>query len=184
MCIRDRYDPSGQLTVHWDVKPTVDDDNNGNPRDDPDYIGLNPRISFEKEGLQDIVITVFDASNNSQTHAFSVKVDSVDEASSQFQTYIAIGTLLLLVMGIVAITVFRVSESRKATSLLVAMGLPEDEALSRIEMVRQKRKIPFFARADFIAGIDLGEVKTQQAIEEEQRKKEIESIYGLSLIHI
>ena len=176
--VTDEYDVSGQLTVHWDVKPTVDDDNNGNPRDDPDYIGLNPRISFEKEGLQDIVITVFDASNNSQTHAFSVKVDSVDEASSQFQTYIAIGTLLLLVMGIVAITVFRVSESRKATSLLVAMGLPEDEALSRIEMVRQKRKIPFFARADFIAGIDLGEVKTQQAIEEEQRKKEIESIYG------
>jgi len=50
----------------------------------------------------------------------------------------------------------------------------------RIEMVRQKRKVTPFSSAEYIAGLDLGEVRTQAAMEEEQRRKEIEDIYGTS----
>ena len=35
----DAYDQSYQLTYHWDLNPTIDTDNNGNPTDDPDYVG-------------------------------------------------------------------------------------------------------------------------------------------------
>jgi len=52
--------------------------------------------------------------------------------------------------------------------------------LLRIEMVRQKRKVTPFSSAEYIAGLDLGEVRTQASIEEEQRRKEIEDIYGSS----
>lgn len=174
----DQYDDIGQLRVHWDVNPSFDADNNGNPRDDPDYFGFNPQITFDKTGLQDVVITVFDESNNSASHAFAVNVELAETVSSNTAQMIFTGLLVILVLGGIGIFSFRMKQQKQAKLLLMERGLPEEEALLRIEMVRQKRKVTPFSSAEYIAGLDLGEVRTQAAIEEEQRRKEIEDIYG------
>ena len=35
----DAYDQEFQLRYHWDLNPAVDSDQNGDPKDDPDYVG-------------------------------------------------------------------------------------------------------------------------------------------------
>ena len=176
----DEYDDLAQLRVHWDVNPNFDADSNGNPRDDADYLGFNPRITFDKTGLQDVVVTVFDASNNSITHAFAVNVENAETVSSNTAQMVFSGLLVLLVLGGIGLFSFRLKQQKQAKLLLMERGLPEEEALLRIEMVRQKRKVTPFSSAEYIAGLDLGEVRTQASIEEEQRRKEIEDIYGSS----
>ena len=176
----DEYDDLAQLRVHWDVNPNFDADSNGNPRDDADYLGFNPRITFDKTGLQDVVVTVFDASNNSITHAFAVNVENAETVSSNTAKMVFTGLLVLLVLGGIGLFSFRLKQQNQAKLLLMERGLPEEEALLRIEMVRQKRKVTPFSSAEYIAGLDLGEVRTQASIEEDQRRKEIEDIYGTS----
>jgi len=176
----DEYDDLAQLRVHWDVNPNFDADSNGNPRDDADYLGFNPRITFDKTGLQDVVVTVFDASNNSITHAFAVNVENAETVSSNTAKMVFTGLLVLLVLGGIGLFSFRLKQQKQAKLLLMERGLPEEEALLRIEMVRQKRKVTPFSSAEYIAGLDLGEVRTQASIEEDQRRKEIEDIYGTS----
>ena len=66
----DAYDQSYQLTYHWDLNPTIDTDNNGNPTDDPDYVGSSVDVEFKDDGRKDVVVTVFDQSGNSDSHAF------------------------------------------------------------------------------------------------------------------
>jgi len=176
----DEYDDLGQLRIHWDVNPSFDADSNGNPRDDADYLGFNPQITFEKTGLQDVVLTVFDASNNSVSHAFAVNVEVAETVSSNTAQMVFTGLLVLIALGGIGIFSFRLKQQKQAKLLLMERGLPEEEALLRIEMVRQKRKVSPFSSAEYIAGLDLGEVQTQAAMEEEQRRKEIEDIYGTS----
>jgi len=176
----DEYDDLAQLRVHWDVNPNFDADSNGNPRDDADYLGFNPRITFDQTGLQDVVVTVFDASNNSITHAFAVNVENAETVSSNTAQMVFTGLLVLLVLGGIGLFSFRLKQQNQAKLLLMERGLPEEEALLRIEMVRQKRKVTPFSSAEYIAGLDLGEVRTQASIEEDQRRKEIEDIYGTS----
>lgn len=176
----DEYDDLGRLRVHWDVNPSFDADSNGNPRDDADYLGFNPQITFDKTGLQDVVVTVFDASNNSVSHAFAVNVEVAETVSSNTAQMALTGLLVLIALGGIGVFSFRMKQQKQAKLLLMERGLPEEEALLRIEMVRQKRKVTPFSSAEYIAGLDLGEVRTQASIEEEQRRKEIEDIYGTS----
>jgi hypothetical protein len=176
----DSYDDLGMLRVHWDLSPNIDADGNGNPRDDADYLGFNPQITFDSKGLKDLVVTVFDQSNNSQSYAFSVNVEVPETTTSNTGQMIVTGIIVLIVAGLVILGVFRMREFNRAKQLLMEAGLPEEEALLRIEMVRQQRKITPLSRAEYIAGLDLGQVRTRAEVEEEERRKEIEGIYGSS----
>lgn len=176
----DAYDDLGMLRVHWDLSPNIDTDGNGNPRDDGDYLGFNPKITFGSKGLQDLVVTVFDQSNNSQSYAFSVNVEVPETTTSNTGQMVVAGIFMFLIAGLVVVVVFRINQTKRAKQLLMEAGLPEEEALLRIEMVRQQRKITPFSKAEYIAGLDLGQVRTRAEIEQEERRKEIEGIYGVA----
>ncbi len=45
--VSDAYDIPANLRVHWDLQPTTDSDGNGDPRDDPDFMGLQPQDCAE-----------------------------------------------------------------------------------------------------------------------------------------
>ena len=176
----DAYDQSYQLTYHWNLNPSFDSDSNGNPTDDPDYIGPSVDVEFKDDGRKDIVVTVFDQSGNSDSHAFSINVAAAAEPSSM------VGVIMIvLFVGLVTISVamigFRKWQTGIAIQLLEGRGLSEVEARQHIAMVKQRNKIPIFADAPVIAGIDSG----QQIVTSEQRKQqnqdaEYQSIYGAS----
>tara|TARA_B100000674_G_scaffold127406_1_gene98188 strand:- start:1712 stop:4261 length:2550 start_codon:yes stop_codon:yes gene_type:complete len=174
----DAYDQSYQLTYHWDLNPNVDSDNNGDFTDDPDYVGSSVDVIFSDAGRKDVVVTVFDQSGNSDSHAFSINVAGAAEPSS------VIGIVMVsLFIGLVTLSVatigFRRWQTNIAIQLLEGRGLSEIEAKQHIAMVKQRSKIPLFADAPKIAGIESG----QQIVTSEQRlmqnqDAEYQSIYG------
>ena len=174
----DAYDKSYQLTYHWDLNPQVDSDGNGDATDDPDYVGPSVDVEFSNPGRQNVVVTVFDQSGNSDSYAFSVSVTSAADTGSVLGIVFA-----ALFLGLVTISVamigFRRWQTGIAVQLLQGRGLSEAEALQHIDMVRRRGKIPLFADAPVLAGLDSG----QQIVTSEQRSQqtqdaEYQSIYG------
>ncbi len=174
----DTYDQSYQLVYHWDLNPTSDSDDNGDPTDDPDYVGSSVDVEFKESGRKDIVVTVFDQSGNSDSHAFSINVAAADKPTAM------VGIIMIvLFVGLVTISVamigFRRWQTGIAIQLLEGRGLSETEAKQHIAMVKQRNKIPIFADAPVIAGLNSG----QQIVTTEQRNQqnqdaEYQSIYG------
>ena len=176
----DAYDQPYQLTYHWDLNPNSDSDANGDPTDDPDFIGSSVDVEFEQGGRKDIVVTVFDQSGNSDSHAFSINVDTAAEPTS------AVGLVMVaMFVGLVTISVamigFRRWQAGLAVQLLQGRGLSEAEAKQHIAMVKQRKKIPLFADASVIAGLDSGQqiVTSEQKLQQRQ-DAEYASIYGNS----
>ena len=174
----DAYDKSYQLTYHWDLNPRQDSDANGDPTDDPDYVGSSVDVKLMDVGSQDIVVTVFDQSGNSDSHAFSVNVAAAAEVGG------VLGIVFVaLFLGLVTISVamigFRKWQIGIAVQLLQGRGLSESEALQHIQMVRRRGKIPLFADAPVLAGLDSGQqvVTNEQRIQQDQ-DAEYQSIYG------
>ena len=174
----DAYDQSYQLTYHWDLNPDSDSDRNGDPTDDPDYVGSSVDVEFKEAGRKDIVVTVFDQSGNSESHAFSINVAMAAEPTSM------VGIIMVvLFVGLITVSVamigFRKWQTGIAIQLLEGRGLSELEARQHIAMVKQRNKIAIFADAPVIAGIESG----QQIVTKEQRTQqnqdaEYQSIYG------
>ena len=176
----DAYDQSYQLTYHWDLNPTFDSDNNGNPTDDPDYVGPSVDVEFKEGGRKDIVVTVFDQSGNSDSHAFSINVASAAEPTTM------VGVIMItLFIGLVTISVamigFRRWQTGIAIQLLEGRGLSELEAKQHIAMVKQRNKIPIFADAPIIAGLESGQqILTSEQRAQQNQDAEYQSIYGAS----
>ena len=176
----DAYDQSYQLIYHWDLNPNSDSDANGDPTDDPDFIGSSVDVEFEQGGRKDIVVTVFDQSGNSDSHAFSINVDNAAEPTS------AIGLVMVaMFVGLVTISVamigFRRWQARIAVQLLQGRGLSEAEAKQHIAMVKQRSKVPLFADASVIAGLDSGQqIATSEQKSQQRQDAEYASIYGNS----
>ena len=174
----DAYDQSYQLTYHWDLNPTIDTDNNGNPTDDPDYVGSSVDVEFKDDGRKDIVVTVFDQSGNSDSHAFSINVAAAAEPTSM------LGVIMVaLFIGLVTISVamigFRKWQTGIAIQLLEGRGLSELEAKQHIAMVKQRNKIPVFADAPVIAGLESGQqILTSEQRAQQNQDAEYQSIYG------
>ncbi len=91
--------------------------------------------------------------------------------------------MIVLFVGLVTISVamigFRRWQTGIAIQLLEGRGLSETEAKQHIAMVKQRNKIPIFADAPVIAGLNSG----QQIVTTEQRNQqnqdaEYQSIYG------
>ena len=177
--VSDEYDSGVDLRIHWDLEPTVDSDGNGDTRDDPDRVGLNPSISFDRVGKNDIVVTVFDASNNSATYAFSVNVAAGQEESVSYGPILAMVGLILLLGGL-SVLGYRFWQRRLALDLLTNRGLSVEEAQGQMMMVAQQRTIPLLAKAEVYAGLDMGEVSPREDQEAAAKKAEMEAIYGTS----
>jgi hypothetical protein len=173
----DTYDDITQLRYHWDLQPNRDTDNNGNPRDDADLVGYQTSISFSKVGRNEVVLTVFDQSNNSDSHAFAVNI-----VAAPIQDGIV--PILFLVLFVVAITSavailgHRRWQSRIAREILAGRGLSESEVIVHLATVKQTRALPLFASATQLAGLDAGEVQSNLDRELSEKEAELQSIYG------
>ena len=173
----DSYDDITNLRYHWDLQPSRDTDNNGNPRDDADLTGYQTSITFSKVGRNEVVLTVFDQSNNSDSHAFAVNVIAAPIQDG-------ITPILFLVLFIVAITSavailgHRRWQSSIATDLLLGRGLSEAEVIVHLANVRQTKALPLFASATQLAGLDAGEVQSMTDIETAKKEAELQQIYG------
>lgn len=177
--VTDAYDSSTSLRVHWDLNPTKDSDGNGDARDDPDMVGLEPKIAFDNAGTRNIVVTVFDASNNSASYAFKLQVNTAPSTAGLAGPAMMV-LFVLCLTGAVSVLGFRSWQRRLAVELLTGRGLNEDEAMGHIGMVAQRRKISLFAKAPEIAGLDQGEIKSKNDTEAEAKAAEMEAIYGSS----
>ena len=174
----DDYDDLAALRVHWDLQPSKDTDGNGDGRDDPDLVGLNPTLSFAQSGLQEIVITVFDASNNSATHAFSVNVKATPTDTPPLATGALMvgGLTVVVVAGLVG---FRTLQRNRGFNLLIQRGLNAEEARAHMGKVAQQNKVGLFASAEAHAGLDVGvDVVSAEERQAAQAQAEMEAIYG------
>ena len=173
----DSYDDITNLRYHWDLQPNRDTDNNGNPRDDADLVGYQTSITFSTVGRNEVVLTVFDQSNNTDSHAFAVNVISAPIQDG-------LTPILFLVLFIVAITSavailgHRRWQSSIATDLLLGRGLSEAEIIVHMDHVRQTKALPLFASAIQLAGLDAGEVQSRTERETAQKEAELQQIYG------
>jgi hypothetical protein len=175
--VTDTFDESTALRVHWDLQPTKDTDGNGDPKDDPDRMGLNPKIQFNQAGQQDIVVTVFDASNNSASYAFSLTVAAAPVESTSSMAMVGLVAVLLLLLG-VGLLGYRFYQRRLAVDLLLNRGLSGAEAKAHMSMVAQQTRFSLFAKAEAYAGLNQGEVRPQAEQEALQKQAEFDSIYG------
>jgi hypothetical protein len=73
---------------------------------------------------------------------------------------------------------YRRWQSSIAVGLLTGRGLSDSEAMAHMTMVRQSQKLPLFAKAIQLAGLDVGEVVTQDQQEQARKEAELQSIYG------
>jgi hypothetical protein len=168
----DGYDANTDLRFHWDLNSLVDSDQNGNALDDPDYIGSRVDIIFESIGTNTVIVTVFDASNNSDSHTFSVIVSEAEVVETD---YAGVVTMSIALIG------YRRWQGKIAFKLLTDRGLPENEARAHLSMVKQTQRLPLFAKATQIAGLDSGaDVVSQQEQELARKEAELQSIYGSS----
>ena len=178
VAVDDDYDGLAALRVHWDLQPSKDTDGNGDARDDPDLVGLNPTLSFAQPGLQEIVITVFDASNNSATHAFSVNVKATPTETPPLATgALVVGVLTVVVVaGLVG---FRTLQRNRGFNLLIQRGLNTEEARAHMAKVAQQNKVGLFAPAEAHAGLDVGaDVVSAEERQAAEAQAEMEAIYG------
>ena len=174
----DAYDQSYQLQYYWDLNPSLDSDGNGDATDDPDFVGSDVELSFANSGTKDIVVTVFDQSGNSDSHAFSVNVESATEPTSMFGV-IVISLFAFVVVMAVSMIGYRRWQTGIAVQLLQGRGLSEQEAKQHITMVKQKTRIPIFADAAQISGLDSNiEVTNKDSQQEQMHQAEYQSIYG------
>lgn len=178
MAATDAYDQAFQLRYHWDLNPSVDSDFNGDAKDDPDYIGSNVEFELSNPGRADIVVTVFDQSGNSDSHAFSVNVAAQSEPGS------IIG-ILMVVLFVVVITLavamigYRRWQYGIAIEILEGRGLSKQESVMHINSVKQETKVPIFASATVIAGLEQSvPIETSDQKAEKIKQAQYDSIYG------
>ena len=179
VAVSDTFDPDSALRVHWDLQPSKDTDGNGNTKDDPDRVGLKPSITFDSPGLKEIVVTVFDGSNNSANYAFSVSIAaSPEDAASYMGGIMVVGVLLIVGSGGLAFN--RAAQRNRAFNLLIERGLNKEEARAHMAMTAQRTKLSIFSKAADYAGLDLGEVIPEEQRVAAEKEAEMEAIYGTS----
>ena len=173
----DPFDSTIALRYHWDLNPELDSDGNGDERDDPDRTGSRADLTFKQPGTYTVVVTVFDPSNNSDSHAFTIKIGEPAEEGSIAGMLLVVLFIGTLTMGI-ALVGHRRWQHGIAVDLLVGRGLSAPEAKAHIAQVVDSRKVPLFAPATVLAGLDVGDVTSTAVKEEEAKAAELESIYG------
>ena len=176
----DEYDAATDLRFHWDLDPLVDSDGNGDKLDDPDVLGSRVDIIFESVGTNTVVLTVFDASNNSDSHTFSVIVSEAEVTEADYAILIVVLFAGIVTMSI-ALIGYRRWQNTIALRLLTDRGLPQAEAKAHMSMVKQTQRLPLFANAIQLAGLNAGEdIVSQEQADQARKEAELQSIYGSS----
>jgi hypothetical protein len=76
---------------------------------------------------------------------------------------------------------YRRWQSGIALKLLTDRGLPKNEAVNHLSMVKRTQRLPLFASAVQLAGLDSGtDVASEQEKEQARKEAELQSIYGSS----
>ena len=179
VAVFDDFDDNATLRVHWDLQPEKDTDGNGVLTDDPDRVGLNPTITFDSPGSKDIVVTVFDNSNNSANYAFSIDIAAAP-ASTSSPSYVFIALLIVLVLAGAGLVGFQTVQRNRGFNLLIGKGLSSDEARAHMAGVAQQSKLGFFSKPEDYAGVEMGEAVSGEERRAAQAKAEMEAIYGSS----
>lgn len=175
----DDYDDNATLRVHWDLQPGKDTDGNGVLKDDPDRVGLNPTITFGSPGKQEIVVTVFDNSNNSANYAFSIDIADAP-ASTSSPSFVLIALLIVLVLGGAGLVGLQTVQRNRGFNLLIEKGLSSEEARAHMAGVAQESKLGFFSKPEDYAGVEMGEAVSGEERRAAQAKAEMDAIYGSS----
>ena len=176
----DEYDAATDLRFHWDLNPLVDSDENGDKLDDPDVLGSRVDIIFESVGTNTVVLTVYDASNNSDSHTFSVIVSEAEVAEADYAILVVVLFAGIVTMSI-ALIGYRRWQNTIALKLLTDRGLPQAEAKAHMSMVKQTQRLPLFANATQLAGLNSGDdIVSQEEADQARKEAELQSIYGAS----
>ena len=177
VAVSDAFDADATLQVHWDLQPLKDTDNNGNAKDDPDRVGLRPSITFDDPGLKEIVVTVFDESNNSANYAFSIDIAAAPEDTLSYTGgLLLLGGLIILVAG--GLSGNRAMQRNKGFNLLIERGLNQEEARAHMAAVAQRTSLSFLSKAVDYAGLALGEVVSEEERLAAHKQAEMDAIYG------
>ena len=89
--------------------------------DDPDYIGPRVDIVFNSVGTNTVIVTVFDAANNTDSHTFSVIVAEAQVVETNYAIFAVIIFFGLVTMSI-ALLGYRRWQGSIALKLLTDRG--------------------------------------------------------------
>ena len=174
----DPGDEQSTLIFTWDLDLTDDSNNDGDARNDPDYTGSTLTKEFTSVGEHSFAVTVTDPSGNTDFEVFTVEVSESPAQTSSLAVAALIIAVIIVVAGVVLFG-HRGIQKRHAIQLLMDAGLSASEAESRIQSTMRTNKMPFFAKAEHMAGIADGqEIKSSQQLQSEAKAAELQSIYG------
>ena len=132
MSATDSFDSESVLRYHWDLDTIRDDDGNGNKLDDPDFMGQSFTTSFEEVGKFDLTVTVFDASNNSDSYSWRVTVENSASVSNLNQIL-----PVVVIAGLVPVLVILISRIRKRS---LSKPVAADETSSQDDILEEQKK--------------------------------------------
>ena len=174
----DAWDSEENLTFVWDFDLKRDSNDDGDPTNDPDETGTTVSVSFDEIGETKFAVTVYDASNNSDSKIFTVDVVEPPGEGNLF-AIIAVVFLVIIVVAGVSLFGYKGIQRKHALELLMERGFSKEEATARIQDIARSNNLPAFAKAAQMAGISGdGEVKTAQQIQAEAKADEFAAIYG------
>ena len=176
----DEFDDPEDLRFTWDLDLSRDSNNDGDTTNDPDFVGPNLKITFDKTGKTKFAVTVYDQSNNSDFEIFEIQVEEPPSQTGLLAIIAVVFTVIVVVSGVILFG-HKGVQRRHAIELLIARGLSRDEATARVYEISRNVKLPAFAKAMQMAGIADGEgVKSTAQIQSEAKAAEFEAIYGNS----
>jgi hypothetical protein len=173
----DAFDDSSQLVYTWDVHPSVDADGDGDKRNDADLTGKTVKYTFVETGHHDVVLTVRDASGNSDSHSIEVIISAQPESSSGFAIFVVI-LFIAAITGGLGVVGNRIMQRKHAVTLLVERGFSIAEAEVRVEGIARTKSLPMLANAMQLAGLDDGQASTQEQMAIAAKAAEMAAIYG------
>ena len=174
----DAWDSEENLTFVWDFDLTRDSNDDGDPTNDPDETGTTVSVSFDETGETKFAVTVYDASNNSDSKIFTIDVVEPPGQGNLF-AIIAVVFLVIIVVAGVSLFGYKGIQRKHALELLMERGFSKEEATARIQDIARSNNLPAFAKAAQMAGISGdGEVKTAQQMQSEAKAEEFAAIYG------
>ena len=174
----DMWDEQENLRFTWDLDLETDSNNDGDPRNDPDATGSILTKTFNSKGTYQIALTVYDGSNNTDLHVFSVEVVEAPNQTGLFAIIAIVFFVIIVVAGVVLFG-HKGMQRKLALQMLMDRGLSGTEAESRLLSIASSMKLSPFAKAAEMAGLESGgAIKSTEQLQLEAKAAEMAAIYG------